>query len=412
MGKLLKLTLKDIELARTLITDVVLKTRLEESVTASKAVGSKVFFKYENEQRTGSFKIRGALNKLRSMSEADKKRGVVASSAGNHAQGVALASAEAGVNCKIVMPQTAAFIKQAATKSYGAEVILHGQIYDEAFQYALAIAKEENRVFIPPFQDELIIAGQGTIGLELAEEIHDLDSIIVPIGGGGLISGIAVALKALNPHTKVFGVVAENAPGMEALFHSKKVPRGLTYQSIADGISVKSPSKEMYDSFLSKYVDDVISIGEDEIAESILFLLEREKTVVEGSGAISYAAALSGKLDLGDKTCCLLCGGNIDMNLISSILNRGLTRTGRLAQVSVIVDDRPGALQALTRVIAKEGANIMDVVHDRLAPELHIRETIIRFMLETKNEGHLESVRDALQRSGIAQRIIHDPSSK
>lgn len=408
----MKVSLKDIEKARSVISDVVLKTRLEESVTTSKEVGSKVFFKYENEQRTGSFKIRGALNKLRSMSEADRKRGIVASSAGNHAQGVALAAAEVGANCKIIMPDNAPLIKQIATKSHGAEVVLHGQIYDEAYEHAQVIAKEENRIFIPPFEDELIMAGQGTIGLEIAETLHDLSSIIVPIGGGGLISGIAIALKELNPKVKVYGVVAENAPGMERLFHGKTSPRGVNFRSIADGISVKSPSQNMYDTFISKYVDDIVSVSEDDIAESILFLLEREKTVVEGSAAITHAGARLGNFKLGEQTCCVLSGGNIDMNLISSIINRGLMKSGRVAQVSVIVDDQPGALEALAHIIAEQGANVMDVHHDRLAPELHIRETIIRFVLETKNEAHLESVRDALQRSGIAQRIIQDPSSK
>ena len=408
----MKVSLKDIEQARAVISDVVLKTRLVESVTASKEVGSTVLFKYENEQRTGSFKIRGALNKLRSFSDAEKKKGIVASSAGNHAQGVALAAASEGIDCKIIMPESAPLIKQAATKSHGAEVVLHGQIYDEAYQHALVVAKEEGRIFVPPFEDEKVIAGQGTIGLEIAEEAHDLDSIIVPIGGGGLISGIAIALKELNPKIKVFGVVAENAPGMDRLFHGKTAPRGVSFKSIADGISVKSPSQTMYDNFISKYVDDIASIGEDDIAESILFLIEREKTVVEASAAISYAGAKLGGFKLGDKTCALLCGGNIDVNLISSIINRGLMKSGRLAQISVIVDDQPGALEMLAHIIAEQGANVMDVHHDRLAPELHIRETIIRFVLETKNEAHLESVRDALQRSGIAQRIIQDPSSK
>jgi threonine dehydratase len=257
----------------------------------------------------------------------------------------------------------------------------------------------------------LIIAGQGTLGLEIHEAVSDLDSIVIPIGGGGLISGIATAMKTLNPKIKIYGVVAENAPGMFNLFKHKTPQPRSTYMSIADGISVKTPSQVMYQDFIKNLVDDVVFISDDQIAESILFLLERAKTVVEGSGAISFAAMRAGGLKLGQKTCALLCGGNIDMNLMAEILDRGLTRSGRKARVGVVVDDRPGALHGLTKCFADQGANILDVVHDRMDPRLHIREALITFVVETKSEAHLELLQDALQRSGLAQRIISDPKS-
>lgn len=405
----LKVSLKDIEAARERIKSVVQKTRLKWSSSASQELGLDVFFKFENEQRTGSFKIRGALNKFRLLKEAGEKRGLIASSAGNHAQGVALAARECGLKATIVMPKRAPVVKQLATEGYGAEVILHGEIYDDAYQLAIQLAKERNLLFIPPFEDEQIIAGQGTLGLEVFEDMADLDSIVLPIGGGGLIAGVAIALKTLNPKIKIFGAVAENVPGMLNLFKNRTGNQGATHSSIADGISVKVPSPVMCETFLKKYVDDIVSISEDQIAEAILFLLERAKTVVEGSGAISFAALRHGKLNLGKKTCAVLSGGNIDMNLIAQILDRGLTMSGRIARIGVVVVDRPGVLQSLTKIFADKESNILEVDHDRMARHLQIREALITFTVETKSEAHLESLQDALQRSGIAQRIIQDP---
>ncbi|MEK6553689.1 MAG: threonine/serine dehydratase, partial [Bdellovibrionota bacterium] len=294
----MKVTLQDIESAYAKIKNEIQRTPVQISTSASKIIGSEIFFKMENEQTTGSFKLRGAMNKVISLSAEERKRGIVASSAGNHAQGIAYAARKFGVEANVVMPVQSSILKQAATRNYGANVILHGDIYDEAYKYARVLEKEKNYIFCPPFEDEKIIAGQGTIGLEILEDIKDLDSIIVPIGGGGLISGIATVIKTLKPSCKVYGVVAENAPSMFNLFKQQPTPQNLSYTSIADGISVKAPSPVIYENFISKYVDDIVSIAEDDIAEAIVFLIERAKAVVEGSGAISLAAAFKGNLKL------------------------------------------------------------------------------------------------------------------
>ena len=233
------------------------------------------------------------------------------------------------------------------------------------------------------------------------QQVKDLESVVVPIGGGGLISGIAIAVKALNPKCKVYGCVAENAPAMRSLYYKESPPTGLSYASIADGISVKKPSQVMYESFISKYVDDIVAISEDQIAAAVVFLLERTKTVVEGSGAISFAAMRSGKLDLGKKTAAVLCGGNIDLNLVSKVIERGLSSSGRLGHISVIIDDQPGALHIISGVIAEHGANVLDVKHDRVSPDLRIRETRITFVLEARDNTHIMSIAHAIKERGI-----------
>jgi len=406
LGKLLneirmKVTLEDIKKAREVIGDIVRKTPLEPSSAATQILGTQVFLKCENLQLTGSFKIRGALNKISSLSESDKKCGVIAASAGNHAQGVALSASKHGVKSTIVMPRNSSIVKQTATRNYGAQVTLHGEVYDEAYQYAREMEKTMGSIFVHPYEDESVIAGQGTVGLEIFDELRDVDSVVVPVGGGGLISGVAIALKELKPSLKVYGVVAENAPGMLAKFKKTTVPSQASCISIADGIAVKKPSERMYAEFLSKYVDDMIAITEDEIAESIAFLLERAKMVVEGSGAISLAAIFRRKWELGKKCVCVLSGGNIDLNLVGEILDRGLSRSGRIARVSVVVTDRPGTLSMLTKIIADLGANIWDVDHDRMDPTLQVRETRITFVLETKNAQHITEIRDALRLAGV-----------
>jgi threonine dehydratase len=397
----MKVTLEDIRQARERIKSVVRHTPLEPSSAASHILGSEVFLKCENLQLTGSFKIRGALNKISTLTPEEKKRGVIASSAGNHAQGVALSSSKLGVKSKIVMPTNSSIVKQMSTRNYGAEVVLHGEVYDEAYQKAREIEKQTGAVFIHPYEDPLIIAGQGTVGLEVFEAMPDLDSVVCSIGGGGWISGVATALKALNPKIKIYGVVAENAPAVYELFKKAAPPQVPSYLSIADGIAVKKPSPVMFESFLSRLVDDIVTVTEDEIAESIAFLLERSKLVAEGSSAITLAAAFQRKLKLGAKTCMLLSGGNIDLNLVGEILDRGLSRNGRVARIEVVVDDRPGSLQKLTAIIAETGANILEVEHDRTDPHLHIRETRISFVLETKNAAHIDEIRAALVAAGV-----------
>lgn len=397
----LTVSLSEIQQAYELIKPNIKRTEIDESLSASRIAGSKVYYKFENEQITGSFKLRGALNKIAHLTEAEKKAGVVASSAGNHAQGVAYSATRSGVKSTIVMPRNAALVKVSATREYGANVILHGDIYDDAYEKARILEKEHGFIFVPPYEDERIIAGQGTIGLELLESIPDLDSIVVPIGGGGLISGIATAVKALNPKCKIFGVQSTQAPGMERLFHHQdQADAKKRISTIADGIAIKKPSQLMYDSFISKLVDDVVTVSDDEISEAIVFLIERAKAVTEGSGAVGVAAVLNQKLKLGAKTCVILSGGNIDLNTISQVVNRGLIRKGRLVELAVVVDDIPGTLSKLTQAIADLGANVLEVNHDRVSQGLNLRETRIEFVLETTGQDHVEQVRDALKKLG------------
>lgn len=397
----MKVTLEDIRKAREIISGVAHKTPLDFSSAASQILGSQIYLKCENLQLTGSFKIRGALTKISLLNEAEKKRGVIAASAGNHAQGVALSAAKLNVKSTVVMPRNSSIVKQMATRNYGAEVILHGEVYDDAYEHARELEKKMGAVFIHPYEDPSIIAGQGTVGLEIFEELQAVDAVVVPIGGGGLIAGTALALKTLKPSVRVYGVVAENAPGMRALYKNQKTSAEASCVSIADGMAVKKPSSVMLENFISPYVDDVVMVSEDEIAEAIVFLLERAKMVVEGSGAVTLAAALHRKLNLGARAVLTLSGGNIDLNLMGEILDRGLSRTGRVARISVVATDRPGTLGKLTKIIGDLGANILDVGHDRMHPSLQIRETLISFALETKNAEHVAEIRAAFLKAGF-----------
>jgi threonine dehydratase len=395
----MQVKISDIQRARERLKGIIKETAIDKSFSAGKLLGAEVYLKMENEQLTGSFKIRGALSKISSLSAEERARGVVASSAGNHAQGVAYSATKMGVSSKIVMPEMAPLIKIDATRGYGAEVVLHGSIYDEAFERAKEIELQEKRIFVHPYQDEQIIAGQGTIGLELFEKLPDLDSVVVPIGGGGLISGIAIALKSLKPSLKVYGVQSTLASSMEQLFHGKIPTMGPTHRrvTIADGIAVKKASEEMYHNFLKHWVDDIVTVTDEQIAEAIFFLIERAKAVVEGSGAASLAAAMAGKIPLGKKTCFVLSGGNIDLNIIGKVIDLGLIRKGRLTEISVVVPDIPGLLSQMTDLIAKERANILQVHHDRVERDLQLREARIDFLLETTSHEHAERVRMVLK---------------
>lgn len=394
----------DIVEAKKRLEGLIQHTPINSSRNLQQAFGAEVHLKLENLQTTGSFKLRGALNKILSLTEQERKRGIVASSAGNHAQGVAYGAHKVGTKATIVMPETSPIVKVLATRGYGAEVVLHGQTYDEAYAKALELAKEKGYTFVHAFDDPMVVAGQGTLGLEILEVVPDLDSIVIPIGGGGLVSGVATAIKHLRPSCKVYGVVAEASPGMSDLYHRRPVSPPNAIRTIADGISVKKPNQTMFDSYISRLVDDVIQVEDDEIAESIVYFLERAKIVVEGSGAAVLAAAQKSKWDLGAKTCLLLSGGNIDMNLVSKIIERGLSRKGRLARLSVVVQDRPGALLRLTQLIAEQGANVLDVIHDRLRTDLHLSETAIEFLLETKSEEHVHQLQEAIRKLGVQVR--------
>ncbi len=396
--------ISDIRHAQKVLLPQIHRTRLEPAPQALQRYLTQpceVYFKFENEQLTGSFKLRGALNKMKSLSSEELSHGVVASSAGNHAQGVAFGAKEVGAKAHIVMPLSAPLVKVTATKSYGAEVILHGDFYDEAYAHARALEKERGYVFIHPYEDPHVIAGQGTIGLEIFEDLQDLDSIVIPIGGGGLISGVATALKALNPKIKIYGVVSNQAAGMRALFRGEP---SQTYKkkisTIADGIAIKNPSSFMYKNYLSRLMDDVIEVGDDEIGQAILFLLEKSKTVAEGSGAAGLAAVFSGKLNLGKKCCVLISGGNIDLSMISKVIERGQRRDHRLARLAVVVEDLPGNLTQLTSIFSLQRANILEVYHDRVSPDLGLRETRIDFLIETSSDEHLQQIENALKAAG------------
>ena len=397
----MKVTLEDIQKAQANIKSLINETPCDYSKSLTDLLGSEIYLKLENTQKTGSFKIRGASNKITSLTAEEKKRGVIACSAGNHAQGVALSSHLNGVKAIIVMPENAPIAKVDATKSYGAEVIIHGSMFDEAKEHAFKLAKEHGYVFVHPYEDERVIAGQGTIGLEILEQISELDTVVVPIGGGGLISGISVAIKSLNPKIKIIGVQSESVDTMAQMFHTKKfTPLVKPVATLADGLAVKIPSETMFHSFIEKNVDEVVTVSEDEIAEAIVFLLERAKTVAEGSGAVAVAAALSHKLKLGKKTCLVVCGGNIDLNIVSDIINRGQIKRGRLCELSVIAPDVPGSLSQLTKIIADHKANVLEVHHDRIRNGLNLKETRIEFVLETTSREHIKRIVAALEAAG------------
>ncbi len=406
--------LEDIQRASLFLKGKIVRTRVHLAPPALGVPGTQLYFKYENEQLTGSFKIRGALNRMSLLTPEERSRGVVASSAGNHAQGVAYGAKIFGVRAHIVMPVTTPIVKINATKSYGAEVILHGEYYDEAFAFAKELEKEKGYVFVHPYQDAGVIAGQGTIGLEILEDLSDLDSVVVPIGGGGLCSGIATAMKALKPSLKIIGVVSNQAPGMRELFNGKKHPTQAksapvpkrVISTIAEGIAIKSPSAQMFDSYISKLVDEIVEVDDNEVAQAIVLLLEKAKTVTEGAGAAGVAAVLtsvlSGRmLDLGKKSCVVLCGGNIDLNVMAKVIERGLRQEHRLARLTVVCEDLPGNLNRITNVMAENRANILEVYHDRVSPELGLRETRIDLLVETASDEHIQKIQAALKAAGF-----------
>jgi threonine dehydratase len=392
--------LQEIRQARERLKDLVQFTPIDSSRSVSKRLGTEVLLKLENQQTTGSFKIRGSLNKILGLSPAELQKGVVCSSAGNHAQGVAYAAQKVGAKAYVVMPETSPLVKVMATQSYGADVILHGRVYDDAYVHARELEKKRGYTFVHPFEDPAVIAGQGTIGLEVLEQIPDLDSIVMPIGGGGLISGVATAIKALRPQVRVYGVVCSAAPGMRQMFNQQPVDPPNANLTIADGISVKRASPAMFKDYISHLVEDIVEVDDEEIAESIVYFLERAKTVVEGSAAVVLAGSEKAGWNLGRKSCLLLTGGNIDLNLVSKVIERGLSKRGRLIRLSVIVPDRPGTLNRLTDIIAEKGANVLDVKHDRVRQGVLLSETAIEFLLETRSSEHADQLQDAFRAIG------------
>ena len=385
-------TLQDIERARARIKDDIYMSPCAHSETFSKLTGNKVYFKLENLQMTGSFKERGALNKILTLSDDEKARGVIAASAGNHAQGVAYHATRKGVKSTIVMPAAAPLVKVTRTKEYGAHVVLHGASYDEAFEEAWRRREAEELTFIHAFDDDAVMAGQGTVGLELLEQNPYLEAVLVPIGGGGLISGIAVAMKEINPRVRIIGVQTARLPSMVRAV-SEHAPVTLPAAvTIADGIAVRKAGARTLP-VVAKYVDDIVTVDEEEIANAILLLLEREKTVAEGAGAAAMAALIQGRANLhGKKVAVVIGGGNIDVNMLSRIIERGLVKDGRLVRFRVRIPDHPGGLHKLTGEIASVRANIQEVIHNRAFSRVDLGETAVDITLETRGAEHIEKL--------------------
>ncbi|HIT82307.1 MAG TPA: threonine ammonia-lyase [Candidatus Caccoplasma merdavium] len=362
--------------------------------------GTPIFLKPENLQLTGSFKVRGAYYKISQLSDEEKAKGVIACSAGNHAQGVALGATKNGIKSLICLPSGAPISKVEATKKYGAEVCLVDGVYDDAYQKALQLKEEKGYTFVHPFDDENVIAGQGTIGIELLDQLSDVEAVIVPVGGGGLISGVAFAIKSLNPNIKVYGVQASGAASMVESLNHKKIERLDSVRTIADGIAVKEPGTHTFD-ICSHYVDDIVTVSDDEISTAILSLIEQQKLVSEGAGAVSVAAAMFGKLPIaGKKTICLVSGGNIDVTILSRVINRGLQKSGRSYVLTVELMDRPGQLVGVTSIIARMGANVISVHHDRAGKATDINACYLQVVLETRNQEHIDNILQELIKSG------------
>ena len=362
--------------------------------------GTPIFLKPENLQLTGSFKVRGAYYKISQLSDEEKAKGVIACTAGNHAQGVALGATKNGIKSLICLPSGAPISKVEATKKYGAEVCLVDGVYDDAYQKALQLKEEKGYTFVHPFDDENVIAGQGTIGIELLDQLSDVEAVIVPVGGGGLISGVAFAIKSLNPNIKVYGVQASGAASMVESLNHKKIERLDSVRTIADGIAVKEPGTHTFD-ICSHYVDDIVTVSDDEISTAILSLIEQQKLVSEGAGAVSVAAAMFGKLPIaGKKTICLVSGGNIDVTILSRVINRGLQKSGRSYVLTVELMDRPGQLVGVTSIIARMGANVISVHHDRAGKATDINACHLQVVLETRNQEHIDNILQELIKSG------------
>ncbi|MDY0238494.1 MAG: threonine ammonia-lyase [Campylobacterales bacterium] len=397
------IALSNIVQAKRVVTNVVDQTPFPKSPILSQMCDAEVFLKKENLQITGAYKIRGAYNKIASLNKDEKKRGVIAASAGNHAQGVAYSAREFGVKAIIVMPEATPLLKVTGTKELGAEVILKGDNYDEAFAHAVEVAKKEGLTFIHPFEDEAVIAGQGTVALEMLDCVDDLDYVVVPIGGGGLISGVASAIKQLDPDIKVIGVTAKGAPALFNSYRAKSVINSKSVRSIADGIAVRDTSEKNLAHIL-ECVDLVVQVDDEEIATAILFLLERQKIVVEGGGAAGVAALMHKKFDYEPKSKIgiILSGGNIDVQILSVIIEKGLIKSARKMIISVTLVDKPGALMNLTDILREANANIIKIDYDRTSTTLSYGDANITITLETKGKEHQEEVRMKLKEGGYS----------
>jgi threonine dehydratase len=393
------LDIKKIYEARERIEGVVVNTPFSYAPHLSESCGSKVYLKKENLQVTGAFKIRGAYNKIALLSDEQRACGVVAASAGNHAQGVALSASKFDIKAVIVMPESTPLTKVNGVKNYGAEVILHGANYDEAYAYAIEYGDKNSLTFVHPFEDEEVIAGQGTLALDILDSCKDLDAVIIPVGGGGLISGMACAFKSINPDIEVIGVSALGAPALKNSFELKKAVDSLSVRTIADGIAVRDTSQITLD-YMLKTVDRFISVDDEEIASAILFLLEKQKLVVEGAGAVGVAALLHHKLEhLKDKkVAVVLSGGNMDVTLLSVIIEKGLLKSGRKMKLTVTLVDKPGSLMRFTEILQELNANIVHIAYDRTSISLDYGDANVTVHVETKGEEHQEKIHAVLKK--------------
>lgn len=397
-----KVEYRDIERARAILSAVAVHTELLRSDTLTHLIGSQVYLKAENRQRTGAFKIRGAYVKILSLSPRETARGVIAASAGNHAQGVAIAAQAAGIKSVVVMPEVAPLSKIMATRSYGAEVVLWGRTYDEASKRAKQIQAELGAVFVHPFDDPKVIAGQGTIGIEILEDLPDTDVIVVPVGGGGLIAGIATAAKHIRRDIKIVGVQAASAPACHDSFHSGRLHSVPVAGTIADGIAVKRPGDLTFP-IIRELVDDMVTVGDEEISQAVVLLLERAKLLVEGAGAVGVAALLAGRLHYpGKKVVALLSGGNVDINAVAKIIEHGLTTAGRYLVIRTRLLDQPGQLAALLRVLAENRVNVLDIQHYRAGFNMPLNQAQVLVTVETRDFAHGQEIMEALAANGFS----------
>jgi threonine dehydratase len=399
-------TLADIHAAMGRIRDSIYLSPCARSEDLSQITGNSVYLKLDNLQRTGAFKERGALNKLLTLTDQERDRGVIAASAGNHAQGLAYHAGRHGIRAQIVMPLTTPLIKVSATKGYGAEVVLHGANYDEACEEAIRRSGQFGMTFIHPFDDEVVIAGQGTMGLEIMQQVPDIEAVVAPIGGGGLIAGVACAVKETNPRVRVIGVQPARLPSMKAAVAEGHPVTLSPAATIADGIAVRRAGEKTLP-LVQKYVDEIVTVDEEEIANAILLLLEHEKTLAEGAGAAAIASLINHKTPLkGKKVAVLVCGGNIDVSLLSRIMERGLVKDGRLVRLRVHLPDYPGALHRLTGILAQHRANIVETSYDRAYYGVNLGDTAIDITMETRGPEHIAELLSALSANGYAHERV------
>ena len=401
----MSITYDDVVNAQKAQDGIIRKTSLTFSDTFTKLTGSKVYLKNEFEQKTGSFKLRGAYYKIKTLSEEEKKNGVVAASAGNHAQGVAFAAALEKINCTIIMPKNASPAKVAATRGYGATVILEGKNYDESWTKAQEIAKSTGATIIHAFDDSQIISAQGVIGLEIIEQLPDVDEIYVPIGGGGLASGILTAVKSKNPSVKIIGVQSKSFPSMKNSLDSGNLETVNGGFTVADGISVKTPGKQTFE-IIKEMIDEIVLVDDDEILKAIFLLMERSKSVVEPAGVAGLAYLISKKPSPGKKVVSILCGGNVDMYLLGQIVAKGLATMGRMVKIFILLKDKPGALKEVVDELATLSANIVEVVHDRLSSNVHAGTTGVTLSLETEDQKHTDKLIQHLKEKDIEFKVL------